>query len=124
MTKETATPPHLNEAGTAFYLEMTAAYDIGEAAAIALLTRAAECQDRLAEAQASIAEHGALLRYEGKVVTNVACKIEKEARDGFLAAMRQLARIIDMGAPRRGPGRPPQGVGITWQQAEALRDRR
>ena len=124
MTKKSATPPHLNKAGTAFYLEMTAGYDIEEAAAISLLVRAAESLDRLTEAQACIAEHGALMRYEGKPVANPACKLEKEYRDGFLAARRQLARIVDMGAPRRGPGRPPTGVGITWQQAAALRGER
>ena len=124
MTKKSATPPHLNKAGTAFYREMTTDYSIEEAASVALLIRAAESLDRLTEAQACIAEHGALMRYEGKPVANPACKLEKEYRDGFLAAMRQLARIVDMGAPRRGPGRPPMGVGIDWRQAAALRGER
>jgi hypothetical protein len=124
MSNETAVPPHLNETGAAFYLNMAAAYAVTEPAAVLLLTRAAECVDRLTEAQAAIAEHGAVARYEGRPVANPATKLEKEARDGFLAAMRQLARVVDIGEPRRGPGRPPQGVGITWQQAEALRDRR
>ena len=120
-SKKGAAPPHLNAAGTTFFVDMTAAYSIEEAAAVALLIRAAESLDRLTEAQACIAKHGGLLNYEGKPVANPACKLEKEYRDGFLAAMRQLARVVDIGEPRRGPGRPPQGVGIDWRQAAALR---
>jgi hypothetical protein len=37
-------------------------------------------------------------------VLNPACKLEKEARDGFLAAVRMLN--LDIEPPRPGPGRP------------------
>jgi hypothetical protein len=62
--------------------------------------------DRLAAARAAIAEHGELVidRY-GAPKLNPACALEKDARAGFLAAMKALN--LDLEPLRDGPGRPP-----------------
>lgn len=100
-------PEHLREPGRAFYSSVAAEYGIIDSAGVALLVTAAECMDRMRAAQASIAEHGELVidRY-GAPKLNPACALEKDARAGFLAAMRALN--LDLEPLRDGPGRPPQ----------------
>jgi hypothetical protein len=66
-------------------------------ASVAILTRAAECIDRIAAARVSIAKDGAIIENQyGVAKMNPACVLEKAARDGFFAAMRLLG--IDMSA--------------------------
>lgn len=100
-------PDHLREPGRAFYRSVADEYGIADAAGIALLVTAAECIDRMRAAQTAIAEHGELVidRY-GAPKLNPACALEKDARAGFLAAMRALN--LDLEPLRDGPGRPPQ----------------
>lgn len=102
-------PDHLRPAGAAFYQSVATEYSIADAAGLALLSRAAECVDRMAAAHAAIAEHGELVpdRYGG-VKLNPACALEKDARNGFLAAVRALN--LDLEPLRDGPGRPPIGA--------------
>lgn len=47
----------------------------------------------------------------GRLVSNPGCKLEKEARDGFLASMR-LLNVDD--APK-AIGRPPRPVGVSYE---------
>jgi hypothetical protein len=76
---------------------MSQAYEIEAPAAVAILTRASDCIDRIAAARASIAKEGALIENQYCVAKmNPACVLEKAARDGFFAAMRLLG--IDMSA--------------------------
>jgi hypothetical protein len=98
-------PPHLKAPGKAFFKSVSVEYRIGDAAGVALLVTAAECIDRMRAAQASIAEHGELVldRY-GAPKLNPACGLEKDARSGFLAALRALN--LDLEPLRDGPGRP------------------
>lgn len=98
-------PEHLRAAGRAFYAEVAAEYGIADSAGLALLVTAAECVDRMRAAQTSIAEHGELVidRY-GAPKLNPACALEKDARNGFLAALRALN--LDLEPLRDGPGRP------------------
>ena len=98
-------PDHLRDPGRAFYTSVAGEYGINDAAGVALLMTAAECVDRMRAAQASIAEHGELVidRY-GAPKLNPACALEKDARSGFLAAMRALN--LDLEPLRDGPGRP------------------
>lgn len=98
-------PTHLRASGSAFFASVASEYGIGDAAGLALLARASECVDRMAAAQASIAEHGELVidRY-GAPKLNPACTLEKDARNGFLAAVRALN--LDLEPLRDGPGRP------------------
>ena len=106
MTKHTpTTPPHLRADGCQFMQRMCLEYGITDAGGLSLLERAAECVDRLVAARAAIAEHGeVIISSGGKPILNPACKLEKEARDGFLAAMRMLN--LDTEPPRPRPGRP------------------
>lgn len=99
-------PDHLREAGTDFYTRVSHEYGLDDPAGLALLCTAAECIDRMRAAQRSIAEHGELTvdRY-GSPKINPACALEKDARNGFLAAVRALN--LDLEPLRDGPGRPP-----------------
>jgi hypothetical protein len=105
---------HLGPVGSEFFEENVLQFKIEDAARLSILLRGAECLDRLRQAQDAITEHGLLI--DGKA--NPALRVEKEARDGFYAAMRQLK----LGEPKRGPGRPPQhfGCGVGYEQLEAL----
>ena len=98
-------PGHLREGGSIFFRQVAEEYAITDAAGLALLARAAECTDRMDAAQKAIGEHGELVpdRYGG-VKLNPACNLEKDARSGFLAAMRALN--LDLEPLRDGPGRP------------------
>jgi hypothetical protein len=98
-------PKYLRAPGRKFYQSIADEYGITDAAGAALLLRAAECVDRLDAAHASIAEHGELVmdRY-GAPKLSPACALEKEARAGFLSAMRALN--LDVEPLRDGPGRP------------------
>jgi hypothetical protein len=98
-------PKHLRRPGKDFYLSVANEYGISDAAGVALLVTAAECVDRMRAAQSAIAEHGELVldRY-GAPKLNPACSLEKDARAGFLAAMKALN--LDLEPLRDGPGRP------------------
>lgn len=98
-------PKHLRTAGKAFFSSVADEYGITDAAGVALLARAAECVDRMTAAHTSIAEHGELVidRY-GAPKLNPACTLEKDARNGFLAAVRALN--LDIEPLRDGAGRP------------------
>jgi hypothetical protein len=104
--KQQETPKTLGSEGRSFWSGMIREYAIADTAGLALLTRAAECLDRIASAQAAIKEYGeVIINNNGAAALNPACKLEKESRDGFLAAMRALR--IDVEPPHAGPGRPP-----------------
>jgi phage terminase small subunit len=90
-------PDHLCKDGASFFVSMRQAYEIEGPASVSILTRAAECIDRIAAARASIAKNGAIIENQyGVAKMNPACVLEKAARDGFFAAMRLLG--IDMSA--------------------------
>ena len=90
-------PSHLCKEGASFFVSMRQAYEIEDPASVAILTRAAECIDRIAAARASITKDGAIIENQyGVAKMNPACVLEKAARDGFFAAMRLLG--IDMSA--------------------------
>jgi P27 family predicted phage terminase small subunit len=98
-------PDHLRDAGRAFYQRVAGEFSIADTAGLALLVAAAECLDRMRAAQAAISEHGELVidRY-GSPKLNPACTLEKDARNGFLAALRALN--LDLEPLRDAPGRP------------------
>lgn len=99
------TPQHLGDSGANLYQEIMAEYAIDDSAGLALLTTAAECLDRIRAAQDAIAEHGEVVtdRY-GQCKVNPACALEKDSRNGFLAALRALN--LDIEPLRDKPGRP------------------
>lgn len=103
-------PKHLQTDGARLWREIVSEYAITDAAGLALLTTACECLDRIRAAQKSIAEHGEFIpdRY-GVLKQHPACSVEKDARNGFLAAMRALN--LDLEPLRDRAGRPPSAYG-------------
>jgi len=84
-------PAHLGAAGTRLWAEVVRQYRIGDGAGLALVTTAAECLDRLREAQEAVREHGVLIRDSyGGLKANPAIAVERGARDGMIAALRSL----------------------------------
>ena len=84
-------PPHLGKDGSRLFTEMVASYQIEDAGRIAVLTRAAECIDRMAAARKSIEKSGVVIETEsGALRANPAVAIEKDARNGFYSAVRLL----------------------------------
>ena len=103
--KRRRSPAHLGTNGSKFFRDVADEYRIGDAAGLALLTTAAECLDRMRAAQAAILEHGEIVEdRSGGVKLNPACNLEKDARSGFLAALKALN--LDLEPLRDGPGRP------------------
>jgi len=84
-------PAHLGEAGAQLWAAIVQQYRIGDGAGLVLATTAAECLDRMRQAQEAIREHGLLLadRYGGKR-QNPACVVERAARDGMINALKAL----------------------------------
>jgi phage terminase small subunit len=84
-------PGHLGEAGAGLWADIVRQYRIADGAGLVLVTTAAECLDRMRQAQEAIREHGLLVadRYGGKR-QNPACVVERAARDGMLAALKAL----------------------------------
>lgn len=99
-------PRHLAADGKALFVAVQAEYSVDDAAGLALLTTACECLDRMRAAQAAIAEHGEVVtdRYN-QVKVNPACTLERDSRNGFLAAVRALNLDLEPLNPK--PGRPP-----------------
>ncbi len=99
------TPRQLGKDGGKLWRELRDEYQIDDAAGIALLTTAAECLDRMRAAQETIREHGEVVtdRYN-QVKVNPACALEKDARNGFLQALKALN--LDLEPIRDRVGRP------------------
>jgi phage terminase small subunit len=107
MSLKPANPPsHLLKPGATLWREMVAEYGIADPAGLALLSTAGECLDRMRAAQVAIKAHGEIVvdRY-GAPKLNPACNLEKDARNGMMAAFRALN--LDVEPLRDGLGRPP-----------------
>jgi phage terminase small subunit len=104
-------PRHLGDDGRTLWLDLQRTYSITDAGGLTLLTTAAECMDRMRNAQKLIAEHGECTpdRYGG-LRANPAVAIEKDARNGLLAALRALNLDVE---PIKPIGRPGRGLGVT-----------
>lgn len=100
---------HLSEDGQTFFSQVVAEFDIQDAAGLALLLTACEALDRMAAARRVIEAEGEVIkdRY-GQSKVHPACALEKDSRNGFLAAMRALH--LEIGPPRP-VGRPTQPLG-------------
>lgn len=98
-------PKHLKRDGKRFWRDIVDEYHIEDAAGVALVTTAAECLDRMRSAQKLIDTHGECVETgAGGLKTNPACKVEQDARNGMLAALKMLN--LDLEPLRDGPGRP------------------
>jgi P27 family predicted phage terminase small subunit len=100
----TKAPRHLDRDGAALWRDLTAEYSIHDAGGQALLVSACEALDRMRQAQEAIAADGAVIkdRY-GCPKAHPACNLERDARNGFLAAMRALHLDVE---PPKPVGRP------------------
>jgi P27 family predicted phage terminase small subunit len=96
-------PPHLGKDGKQLWAELVTEFDITDAGGLTLVTTVAECRDRLTEAQALIKRHGAVIATPtGHLRSNPALKVEVDARNGMLAALRMLNLDIEPLRDRRG----------------------
>jgi len=96
-------PQHLKRPGKRLFRRIQTEYGITDAGGIALLVRACECQDRLAAAWKIIDEEGEVTRDRyGNSRLHPAMALEKDARAGFLQAMKQLNLDVE---PLKIPGR-------------------
>jgi len=99
------TPKHLGPDGSSLFRSLVSDYGISDSAGLTLVTMAAECLDRMRQAQAIIAEHGAcLVAEDGTVRTNPASKVECDSRNGLASALKSLN--LDLEPLRDHPGRP------------------
>jgi len=114
-------PRHLGKAGAKLWREIVADFGIDDPAGLALAAVAGECLDRLRAAQAAIKADGLTVtdRY-GCPKCHPACTVEKDARNGLLAALRQLN--LDLEPLRDSRGRPPRGVGWAGPNGGARAD--
>lgn len=108
MTKHTKRPPsHLGPHGKTLWRDLYREYAIDDSQGLALLTTAAECMDRIRQAQEAIEEHGVVIFNQETGVTkgNPACIVERDARTGLIQALKALRLDIEI-IPSKG-GRPP-----------------
>ena len=98
-------PSHLGKDGRELWSQLVSEYGITDAAGLTLVTTIAECKDRLTEAQVLIKRHGAVIAAPtGHLRSNPAIRVEVDARNGMLAALRMLN--LDIEPLRDLPGRP------------------
>src|SRR6478736_3529667 len=89
-------PPHLGKDGREIWSQLVSEFAITDAGGLAMVTIIGECKDRIAEAQTVIRKHGAVIATDtGVLRSNPALKIETDARNGMLAALRALNLDIE-----------------------------
>ncbi|WP_413614899.1 P27 family phage terminase small subunit [Halomonas cupida] len=104
------TPEHLSLPARYLWKTIRDDYDLGDEAAQAILTAAFEAWDRAKRARERLKEDGEYINDRfGQVVVHPAVKVEREARNQFLSAIKQLG--LDIEPLRSGPGRPPGHLG-------------
>lgn len=97
-------PRHLGRDGRTLWLELQREYGITDTGGLTLLTTAAECLDRMRNAQALIKQHGECMpSARTGLRVNPAVNIEKDARSGLLAALKLLNLDLE---PLKHIGRP------------------
>ena len=103
--KSDAAPRHLGAEGAAFFVAMRAKHSLDGPAEIETLTRACECIDTIAAARASMAKTGPIIKNQYDIEKlHPGLVVEKQARDGYYAALR----LLDLRSHRdRGGDVPP-----------------
>ena len=98
-------PSHLGKDGKQIWEQLVSEFGIADAGGLTLVTTIGECLDRMREAQELIKKHGAVMQTPTRHMRpNPALKVEVDARNGMLAALRMLN--LDIEPLRDGPGRP------------------
>ena len=110
--ENTGPPEHLSKGAEEFFVSLQTDYGIYDSAGTALLTCAAECWDRVRIAREKIAVDGDYVtdRYS-QVRVHPAIRVEKDARQQFMAAIKALN--LDLEPLKSAPGRPPGQSGPT-----------
>lgn len=84
-------PAHLGEAGRALWRSIQRDHEISDGAGLALLARAAEAMDRLAQVREQIARDGVVTRgYKGQPRGHPLLSVESDLVRVQLACLRQL----------------------------------
>lgn len=98
-------PRHLGKPGRELFKRLVSDYHITDSGGLALLATACECLDRMRQAQTAIEKDGAIIqdRY-GCPKSHPACILERDSRNGFLAAVKALR--LDIEEAKGLPGRP------------------
>jgi|RhiMetdeSRZDD1v2_1073273.scaffolds.fasta_scaffold1054829_2 phage terminase small subunit len=74
---------------------------------VRLLTLAAQAWDRIHEARAQLHKDGLTIESRQGIKPHPCIAIERDSANRFAALIKQLE--LDVGEPKRGPGRPPSG---------------
>jgi P27 family predicted phage terminase small subunit len=99
-------PKGISDEAKAWWKAITTEYAVDDEAGLLLLETALQAFDRLRQAQALIAEYGAVTKDRwGQLRPNPACTIERDSRAAMLAALKALN--LDLEPLRDKPGRPP-----------------
>lgn len=89
-------PQHLGAPGRGLWTSIQRDHDIADGAGLALLTRACECQDRLAQVRAQLAADGLLVPgYKKQPRPHPLLAVEAETVRLQLAAIRALGLEIE-----------------------------
>ena len=101
-------PPGLSAAAKIWWKKIISEYEIEDAAGLLLLETALQAFDRMHDARALIAKHGAVTldRFE-QLRPNPATTIERDSRAAMCAALKALN--LDLEPLRDGVGRPTGG---------------
>jgi len=98
-------PAHLSTASRTWWRGVVAGYELQEHHE-RILTVAAECWDRAAQARAILDEQGLTVSTSGDgLKTHPAVAIERDSRIGFLRALRELDLDAEAGPDPRPPRR-------------------
>ena len=101
------TPSHLGPKAAAFWRGVQSEYGVSDAPGLALLLVAAEALDRLEQAREILAKDGPLQDDRwGIARKHPMLEVEREARGGFLTALRQLGLEVEA-EDKPAMGRPP-----------------
>jgi phage terminase small subunit len=118
MKKTRAAPAHL-QPDTAAWFDSVLADFVLEPHQVRILTLAGEAWDRCVEARQRIAKEGLTVEGREGLKTHPCVAIERDARAAFARLVAQLG-LDDADEPQRGPGRPGQGFGVTYEQLDEL----
>jgi hypothetical protein len=80
---------------------------------------AGEAWDRCAQAREQVSIEGLCVEGREGKKAHPCIAIERDSRIAFARLVAQLG-LDDSDIPKRGPGRPAYGFGVSWQQLQGL----